>query len=79
MEEKKKTAVYFQESADNKYGHLPEGPKENELTDKTKESFQEKQESIIRKSKIKVIFLSAAALFLSALMIFILWSFLKQL
>ena len=59
--------------------HLPEGPKENELTDKTEESFQEEQESIIRKSKIKVICLSAAALFLSALMFFILWSFLKQL
>jgi hypothetical protein len=79
MEEKKKTAVYFQESAGKKYGHLPEGPKENELTDKTEESFQEEQESIIRKSKIKVICLSAAALLLSAILIFILWSFLKQL
>ena len=79
MEEKKKTAVYFLESADNKYFHLPEGPKENELTDKTEESFLEEPESIIRKSKLKVICLSAAALFLSALMIFILWSFLKQL
>ena len=79
MEEKKKTAVYFQESAGKKFGHLPEGPKENELTDKTEESFQEEQESIIRKSKIKVICLSAAALLLSAILIFILWSFLKQL
>ena len=79
MEEKKKTAVYFQESADKKYGHLSEGPKENELTDKTEEPFQEEQESIIRKSKLKVICLSAAALLLSAILIFILWSFLKQL
>lgn len=87
MVKRKKTVFYadykewdhFLESAEKKNDHLPEGPKENELTDETEEALVEKSESIESKSRLKVIFLSAAALLLSAILIFIVWSFLIRL
>ena len=69
---------HFLESAEKRYGHLPEGTEAEEPIDETGISLPEETESTIRKSSHKPLFLAAAALLLSAVLFFIIWSFQKS-